>query len=142
MKVRAKLQKQLERVEKQLVSAKDRVEHLALSEKSKKVEGLWKAGEVLLGLFTKRRKSFSSVLTKSRMALEADNRTRQAEEKLVRLQEEMMKLQTDLELQLGDLEQEYADYADRIEEREIRLNKSDINVESFQVLWIPVSKRL
>ena len=142
VKVRAKLQKQLERVEKQLVSAKDRVEHLALSEKSKKVEGLWKAGEVLLGLFTKRRKSFSSVLTKSRMALEADNRTRQAEEKLARLQEEMMKLQTDLEIQLGDLEQEYADYADRIEEREIRLDKSDIDVERFQILWIPVSKRV
>lgn len=142
VKVRGKLQKQIERVEKQIISARESVEKHALSEKGKKVEGLWKVGEALVGLFTKKRSSFSSVLSKSRMALEADKRTRHAEEKLERLEQELLQLQADLETELSDLEQEFTELAGRIDEREIRLDRSDIAVERFQIMWIPVSKRI
>ena len=125
-----------------MAKSKNGLERLELTEKGQKAEGLWKAGEALLGLFTKRRRSFSSVLSKSRMALEADTRTRQEEEKLEKLKVELLELQDDLEVQLDKLEEEHKDLAGEIEEREIRLDKSDISVERFEVLWVPVSKRV
>jgi Helicase HerA, central domain len=142
VKLRKKLETKIERASKKLDRTKDKVERLALSEKGKKLEGVWRAGEMLLSLFSKRRKSFGTVLGSSRRALEADTRTKQAEDELQTLQAELLELQNDLEAQIEDLEAEHAELADKIEEKEIRLNKSDIEVERFEILWIPVSKRL
>ena len=141
-KLRDSLEKKMERVHKQLERAQDKVERLALSEKGKKLEGMWRAGEMLMGLFTKKRRSFGAVLGSSRRALEADNRTKQAEDELDKLQAELLDLQADLEQQLEQLEAEHQALAEKIEEHEIRLKKSDILVEKFEILWVPVSKRL
>jgi uncharacterized protein DUF87 len=142
VKLREKLEKKMVKVEKRLSDSKYRLENLELTEKGQKAEGLWRAGEALLSLFTKRRRSFSSVLTKSRMALQADTRTRQEEEKLEKLKQELLELQDELEVQLDNLEKEHEELAGQIEDKEIRLDKSDITVERFEVLWVPVSKRI
>lgn len=142
VKLRKKLETKIERVNKRLDKAKDKVERLALSEKGKKLEGLWRAGEMILSMFSKRRRSFSSVLGSSRRALEADTRTKQAEDELEKLQAELLELQDELEVQIEELESDHSALAAKIEEKEIRLDKSDIEVESFEILWIPVSKRI
>lgn len=142
VKLRESLGKKIDRVTSQMERAKDKVERLTLTEKGQKIEGLWKAGEMLLGLFSKKRRSFSTVLGSSRRALEADTRTKQAEGELERLQSELLELQNELELQLQKLEDDHAELAEAIEEREIRLDKSDIQVERFELLWVPISSRL
>jgi hypothetical protein len=142
VKLRKKLDKKLDQVQRKLTKSKDRLERLELDEKGQKAEGIWKAGEMLLGLFTKKRRSFSSVLSKSRMALNADTKSRQESEKLERLQTELRELQDEMEVQLDNLEKEHEELAEQIEEKEIRLDKSDISVERFEVLWVPVSKRI
>jgi hypothetical protein len=142
LKLRAKLDKQLERLHKQLARDKGKLERLELTEKSQKVQGLYRAGEMLLNLFSKRRRSFSTVLNSSRRALEADQRTRQAEQDLQRLEGEIVALQDELEEQLDRIETDHENLAGQIEERAVSLDKNDIDVERFEILWIPVSKRL
>ena len=141
-KLKDKMETKIKRVSDRMDRAKQKVEQLSLSEKGKKLEGLWRAGEMLLGLFTKKRRSFSTVLGSSRRALEADSRTRQAESELEKLQDELLSLQEDLEVQLQQLEADHDKLAEKIEETEIRLDKSDIQVERFEILWVPVSKRI
>ena len=142
VKLKKKLERDISRVTKQLDRAKSKVERLELSEKGKKIEGIWRAGEMLLSLFSKRRRSFGSVLGSSRRALEADSRTQQAEDEMQSLQNELLDLQDKLESELENLESEHSELAEQIEDKEIRLEKSDIEVERFEVLWIPVSQRV
>ena len=142
VKVKKKLETKIERVEKNMERTKQKLARLAQSEKGKKLESLWGAGEMILSMFTKRRKSFSSVLSSSRRAMEANTRTDQAEEEIEKLKNEIIDLQDSLEQELADLEAEYAEKAEKIEEKQIRLDKSDIEVERFEILWIPVTKRV
>lgn len=141
-KMQRKLETKIKRVETRMAKTRDKIERLQQSEKGKKLESLWNAGEMLVSLFTKRRKSFSTVLSKTRMAAEASTRSGHAEEDLKKLEAEMLELQESLELGLADLDAEFAEKAENITEKEIRLSKKDIEVERFEVLWIPVSKRV
>lgn len=141
-KLRQSLETKIKRVADRIDKGKGKVDQLALTEKGKKVEGLWKAGEMLLGLFTKKRKSFSTVLGSSRRALEADSRTKRAEGEVEKLEAELLELQEELETKLDELEAKYAAYAEQVEERELRLNRNDITVERFEILWIPVTRRI
>lgn len=143
VKLRQKMQARIDRLEDQMTRARDKVERLAQSANGKRIEGLWNAGELLLGMFSsKRKKSFSSVLNKSRQAAEASTKTSQAEAELQRLQEEVVALQEELETALDELDAEYAARGEAIEATEIRLAKKDIVVETFELLWVPVSARL
>jgi hypothetical protein len=142
VKLRQKMQGRLEKLEAQMVKAKDKVTRLSQSATGKKIEGLWNAGEMLLSMFTKRKKSFSTVLSKSRQAAEASTRSSQAEEVVVRLQQEILEVQQELETALVDLDSEFAERAEAIESTEIRLARKDITVDVFEVLWIPVSARI
>ena len=142
VKLQAKLQTKIDRVEAQMAKAQDKVARLSQSEKGKKLEGLWGAGEMLLSLFTKRKKSFSSVLSKSRQATEASTRTSQAEGDVGKLQESLESLQAELENELAVLDAEFAKKAEAIESAEIRLAKKDIAVDTFEVLWVPVTARI
>lgn len=142
VKLRQNLETKMKRLTDRLDKAQGKAEQLALSEKGKKLEGLWRAGEMLLSLFSKRRKSFSSVLGSSRRALEADSRTKQAEGDVEKLQAELLDLQEELESKLEELETRHAAYAEQVEERELRLNRTDITVERFEITWIPVTRRV
>ena len=142
VKLREKLQTKIARLEKQMLKSQDKIERLSQSAKGKKLEQLWGAGEMLLSLFTKRKKSFSSVLSKSRQAAEASTRSGQAEEELEKLQANILELQTEMEAGLAELDEEFSRKAEEIEVTEIRLAKKDIAVETFEVLWIPVTSRV
>lgn len=142
VKLRAKLQGKIDKLEAQMTKARDKVERLAQSAQGKKIEGLWNAAEGLLAMFTSKRKSFSTVLSKSRQAVEASTRTSQAEGELERLQQEILALQEEMEAGVQALDIEYETRAEAIERTEIRLAKKDIAVDIFEVLWIPVSSRI
>lgn len=142
LKLRQKLQTKIERVKTQMVKAKAKVERLSQSATGKKVEGLWNAGEMLLSIFTKKKKSFSTVLNKSRQAAEASTKTNQAEEELDRLQQEVLNLEHEMQIALADLDSEFEKKAEAIESTEIRLAKKDIVVDTFEILWVPVSRRV
>ena len=53
---------------------------------------------------------------------------------------------TDLILELDEkvsaIREKYEDKLDATEEKEVRLEKSDIRVDRFGVLWVPVSRRV
>ena len=142
VKLRLKLQSKIDRLEQQMAKTKDRVDRLSQSATGKKVEGLWNAGEMLLSMFTKKKKSFSTVLNKSRQAAEASTKSTQAEGELERLQEQILSLQQEMEIAMGDLDAEFASKAEAIEKTEIRLAKKDIVVDTFEVLWVPISSRI
>jgi DNA helicase HerA-like ATPase len=142
VKLRLKLQAKIDRVEQQMAKTKDRVERLSQSATGKKIEGLWNAGEMLLSMFSKRKKSFSTVLNKSRQAAEASTKSTQAEGELERLQQDILALQQEMEIALGDLDAEFAAKAGAVESTEIRLARKDIVVDIFEVLWVPVSSRI
>lgn len=142
VKLRAKLQGKIDKLDAQMTKSRDKVERLAQTAKGKKVEGLWNAAEGLLAMFTSKRKSFSTVLNKSRQAVEASTKSTQAEGELDRLQEQIVALQEEMEAGVAALDEEFAAKAEAIEKTEIRLSKKDIAVDTFEVLWVPVSSRV
>ena len=142
LKLREKLQAKIDKLEAQMAKSRDKVERLAQTAKGKKVEGLWNAAEGLLAIFTSKRKSFSTVLNKSRQAVEASTRSTQAEGELDRLQEQIVALQEEMEAGVAALDEEFGARAEAIEKTEIRLAKKDIVIDTFEVLWVPVSSRI
>lgn len=142
VKLRTRMQGQMERLESRMAKAQDKVQRLSQSATGKKLEGLWNAGEMLLSMFTKKKKSFSTVLNKSRQAAEASTRSSQAGDELERLEQDVLELQQTLQSALDDLDKEFADKAAAIESTEVRLSKKDIVVDTFEVLWLPLSSRI
>ncbi len=98
--------------------------------------------EVLASMFFGRRRSLTSVASRRKASASAAQRAEAAADDLAALQADLEELQDDLETRRAEIEEEAMEALDAIEEREVRLEKNDIAVRDFGILWIPVSRRI
>jgi hypothetical protein len=98
--------------------------------------------ELLASMFFGRRRSLSSVASRRRASAAAAHRLEAVADDVVALEVELSELRSDLEARRDEIEVEALSALDEIEEREVRLEKNDISVRDFGILWIPVSRRL
>jgi len=138
-----------ERYDRDVASLQDKIarQESRVSQKQSEVSGrqteqLWNAGETILSFFTGRKRSLSTALSKNRMTGQAQQRAEAAGTELGALQDKLDQLQEKLASETGGIEQKERGFLSGIEERPVRLAKSDVRVVRFGVLWIPVTRRV
>ena len=72
----------------------------------------------------------------------ASQRVEAAEETLARHQEDAAELLAELEEKVAEFEASVIDTVGEIEEKEVGLDKSDIRIDRFGILWVPISRAI
>ncbi len=94
--------------------------------------------ETVFSVFVKkRRRSISSMASKSRMASRAKQKVRESEEDLAELQQDFKDLERELEAKLNEISTEWADSMKSIERKEIGPRKTDIKIDALLLAWNP-----
>jgi hypothetical protein len=105
----------------------------------RKREEFLSAGETVLGLVLgKRRSGLSKATTKRRMTRKAKGMMESTEAEIVEFKEELKQLTDELEDEIEDIREDMAEKAEEIEEVEVTLEKNDIYLLDFGILWIPL----
>ena len=93
--------------------------------------------ETLISLFSRRRKSVSSSMSKRRMTEKAREDVEESKEEIERLMAELKEMEADMKQAMADVAAEWADIAADVTEISVTPYKKDINVLSFGVAWFP-----
>lgn len=140
--VHAKAKKEADRLDDRLAKAERRAAEQASKASSYQTEELVGAGELLLSFFGGRRRSLTSVASRRRRTSAAKDRAEAAEAEVEELREAAVDLTLEAEREADRLREQARDMVDGIEIREVRLEKSDIRLDRFGILWIPVTRRV
>ena len=101
---------------------------------------LLSAGETIIGLAfgTKKSAGLSKAATKRRMTKRYKMKVEESDDVLADLQEELKALTENVEGEVFRITEEKKAQAQVIEEIEVKLEKNDIYMKDFGVLWVPV----
>ena len=117
----------------------------SLSEQQADAQSRWtteivNAGETLFGmLLGGRRKSWSTMASRRRMTQKANAKADRTEQKIDDLNQEIEEAATELEEKLGAIRQKHLDKLGDIDEKEVRLERDDVSLLGFELVWVPVS---
>ncbi|MBI1848777.1 MAG: DUF87 domain-containing protein [Planctomycetes bacterium] len=108
---------------------------------ARKREELLSAGETIFGFLLGRRSSraLSQAATKRRMTERAGDKAVEAKSEIEALKAGLTNLSEKLEDEVHAIESRWLAEAAKVQPFEVRLEKNDIRVTSFGVLWIPVT---
>ncbi|MGC6492037.1 MAG: hypothetical protein ACON5B_04280, partial [Myxococcota bacterium] len=99
-------------------------------------------GETGFRLCRGRRRSLTGGASRRRQTTTATRRVDQAELEIAQLIEEANALHEGLEAEILEMKTVHLEMVTDVEEREVRLEKGDIHLEAFGILWVPVSRRV
>jgi hypothetical protein len=126
----AALEQKVEQQKLNIQEQKSEVDHRKLEE--------WGAGgEMVLSIFTKRRRSISSNLSKRRMTKQAEDNLDEENHKLAALEEQLKQLENDRDLALKQAQDNWAQTVNQDTQMPVQLARKDIFVELFGVAWMP-----
>jgi DNA-binding ferritin-like protein len=94
--------------------------------------------ETAIGMLFGRRRSFSSVQSKSRMRRKAKDKLQESREDLEALDEDYGKLEAELKEALDELTNKWDEVAHGITTKEIKPRRTDIKVDAVLLAWSPV----
>ena len=100
-------------------------------------ETLVAGGEVLLGLFSKRKRSLNTALTKNRMAQKAKSDLGEDRQLLADLQKQLADLQLARTSAIQQVQDKWGQSVNDETDVPIPLNKKDIYPELFGIAWLP-----
>jgi len=141
-KLKDRYETKIDRIEERLRKKQNALETLEARAKAEKAQELVNVGEVVLSFFVGRKRSVGSVLSKRKTAATTARRIDAAEDDLETLQEQIEELTEELGEKAIAIEEKHAEALEQIEEREVRLEKNDIHLRDFGILWVPVSRRI
>ena len=111
--------------------------------RSRQFEEMVNVGVTVLGyLGLGRKRSVAGAVSRRRQSARASRRVEQLEAEIERLEEDAVELTLELEQKIEDIHEAHRTHLDVTEEREVRLEKTDIQVVQFGFLWIPVTRRV
>ena len=125
-KLEAKLKKEMLELEED----KQELGHRRLEEVGKGIENA-------LGLFSGRRKSISTSLTKRRMTSKAKSDLESSELDVKNVEAEMAAMEDEMKKEMEELEASWADVMDQVVEIPVSPYKKNIFTEAFGVIWLP-----
>jgi len=141
-KLKASYETKIERIEERVRKKENQLLDLEGRAKSDKAAEMVNIGEVVLSFFMGRKRSVGSVLSKRKTSASTTRRIGAAEEDIETYQAELEELAEELEEKAAALEEEHGAALEQIEERSVGLEKNDIDVREFGILWIPATRRL
>lgn len=140
-RLQTKLEKDISSLQDRLARHESKLENLRNEAGRRQTESIWNAGTAVLSFFTGRKKSLGSVLGSANRTSTAKDRVNHAQTELEQMQQQMEALQAQLEEQVEKIRSTEMAAMDRIEARAVRLERSDIRLQRFGILWIPVTRR-
>jgi len=103
----------------------------------RKMEEMGTHGELLLSMFSKRRRSLTSSLTKRRMTQKAKADVAQEIQELEMLEDQFVELEKEMKDQIEAVTEKWLDIAAEVEEIPVTPYKKDIYLTLFGVAWQP-----
>ncbi|MFM7199662.1 MAG: helicase HerA-like domain-containing protein [Myxococcota bacterium] len=138
-----------EKYKKELDRLQDRVERkqaeLAEQEgvaRSRQLDEAVTFGTTLLSFFSGRKPAISKTMNKRAQTARAGARLSRVEQELADLQEEADALQARLDGALQEAFEKAQALAEQVEEQPVRLEKNDVQLRAFGILWVPVTRRI
>ncbi|MFT4624303.1 MAG: hypothetical protein ACI8PZ_002962 [Myxococcota bacterium] len=142
VKLKSKVDGKVSTLEGRLVRKQRDLEQHASAVSAKMANEAVNVGETLLSMFFGRRKTLTTAMSKRTQTRAAQDRVGRTEEEIAELERQMYDLQSELEAEMLEIENAELRTLDDITEQSIGLERSDIRVDDFVVLWIPVSRQL
>jgi hypothetical protein len=136
-KLEAQFERKLDALETKLTREERELESDRAEYNQRKMQEAATHAETIFGLFSKRRRSVSSSMTKRRMTAKAAEDVKESEEEIERLKKEIDKLEDEMKEALDALEEKWNDIAARTTEIKLTPYKKDVAVELFGVAWVP-----
>lgn len=127
---------------KRISEAELRLSELESDARSRKFEEVANLGGTLLSFFGGRKKRLSGTFSRRRQSAKAEARVDQAEAKLERFQDELEALFSEIKTRQDAEEAKGQELLKATELRAVRLEKADIQLAWFGLLWVPVSRRI
>ena len=139
-KITEKYRKKIDSIEKKIKQEKRDLSMKEMEYDDRKREELFSIGETALGLVFGRRRTtgLSSAVTKRRMTKKAKGMMEGIEAEILEFKKEMEDLSIELKEEVEKIEEGAKEKAGVTEEVEVSLEKNDIFVKDFGILWIPV----
>ena len=140
-KLTTKYKTKIATARKQFEAAERRVAELEVDVSASKRNELMEGAGALLGMLTGRKSTRSITGSAKRRSTtqSREQRLRSAQEKAVSEWEDIADLEAELTLELEDINDKWETIGEEIEEVEVGLEKTDIQVEDLSVIWVPYS---
>jgi hypothetical protein len=120
----------LSREERELEEDRDEVSQ-------RRIEEYGTHAENLLSLFSKRRRTLTTSLSKRRMTAQAKADVEESLDTIKRLQEDIVETRQELDELIASIKAQWSDVLEETDEIPISPYKKDILVELFGVAWLP-----
>jgi len=135
--VKAKYEKKLDDLEEDLQDEMLDLEEEKQDLNHRRMEEVGKGVENILGLFTGRRRSISTSLTKRRMTSQAKTDVEAAELEIKKIEKEMKHMEAELADELNEVKVRWEEAVDQVIEEPISPYKKNIFIELFGLVWLP-----
>jgi len=109
---------------------------------SRKAEEMVNIGETVFSFFAGRKRSMTSVMSRRRQTQTARDRVERTRNEIEDLREKAVELQEKLAEDAAEVRVKEEALLAAITEKEVRLEKTDIRMLAFGVLWVPVTRRI
>ncbi len=145
-KLRKSLETKMDRIRAAIEKSEDRIRELEADVDSRGRDQVLDIGMSVLGGVLGGRRSTRSILggarrasSKGRVKANAEERLQTAENRLADKVDELDELETELTDSLWEIQSDWDDKAKEIEPIEIPLEKTDISIDDFTLIWVPTS---
>ncbi len=136
-KVEASYERKIDAIEKRLTREEVELRQDEAELSNRKREELGTHAETLLSLFSKRRRSVSSSLSKRRMTEKAKGDVEESVEAIAAFKQELTELTTAMADELAETRAKWSEVAADVSEIQVTPFKKDIAITMFGVAWLP-----
>ena len=139
-KLTADFKKKVEALQKKIKQEERQRSLYEMEHEERRRDELLSAGETIVGLVFGSKKSagLSKAATKRRMTKRYKMKVEESDDVLADLREELKALTESVEEDVLRITEEKREQAQVVEEMEVKLEKNDIYMKDFGVLWVPV----
>ena len=141
-KLHARVDREVATLQERLARYEGKLDHLRSESQRRQTESLWKAGAAVLGFFTGKKRSLDTAISSHHRSSSAQDRVSQGENELAILQQKLVEVQEQLHQQVEAIEAREGVARSKVEARPVRLDRNDIKINRFGILWIPVTRRI
>lgn len=142
-KLRDSYETKADRLQDRIAKKESAINRLEQDLKARQAAEVVNVGEMILGAFMgRRRRTVSGAMSRRTTTMRAKARVGEAQDDLERMMSEVEELRVELDDKIAEIEDSERKDLQAIEAREVRLDKSDIQLRRFAVLWVPVTRRI
>ncbi len=139
-KLKKKFETQEKRLKDKLEREKDKAERYESEVSQRTTETMLSVGETIFSVFMGRRRSLGTSARAAGRRGAAKQKLEQSEDRMGEIEVEIEALRDELDRAISELDSKREEALDAIEEKQINLEKNDIKICDFGILWVPVNR--